>query len=90
MARLVSIEGIPVVNAGKNKPVRLVRGRRLKALTGAIQHLNTLLNQDSAEQNRASSRRYTPFLILGLPNSPAMKAFTTLFKTLTEAKAAKA
>lgn len=85
----VTIEGVPVPR-GNRKPVRLVRGRRLKALVGAISHLQTLRNQDEREGRKASARHYTPLLILGADNSVVSKAFKTLLIALKTAHDQKA
>ena len=90
MARSVSIEGVPIPTGNRKKPRRLVRGRRLKAVVSALQGLRTMMAQDTAESTRATAKGYTPFLILGAANSPARKAYTTLFAALTAAQAATA
>ncbi len=89
MATLFTSEGIPAPRKAKTKPQRIVRGRRLKTLVGAIQHLQTLANQDHAESVRAFTRGYTPFLILGTTNSNTMRQFNALLATLQAAKARK-
>ncbi|MBV9075164.1 MAG: hypothetical protein JOZ10_16180 [Acidobacteria bacterium] len=90
MARLVTIEGVPVPRGVRKKPGRLVRGRRLKTLVKAIEHMQTLANQDSAEATRAFVRGYTPYLILGNNNSATMRAFNTVLNTLKAARTATA
>lgn len=90
MARLVTAEGVPVPRTARKKPAMLVRGRRLKALNAAIHQLETLQNQDFAENARSAIRNYTPFLILGASNGKVMLAFNNLLKALKDAKAAKA
>lgn len=88
-ASSVTIEGVPAPKSNR-QPRLLVRGRRRKALIGALNHMTTLFNQDNAENRRASVRKYTPFLVLGGLNSKAMAAFTVMIETLIDAKLAKA
>ena len=85
----VTIEGVPAPRANR-KPRLLVRGRRRSALMSGLVSLQVLFNQDQAESRRASTRKYTPYLILGKANSRTFNALSTLLEGLEAAREAKA
>ncbi|TAL03831.1 MAG: hypothetical protein EPO07_05730 [Verrucomicrobia bacterium] len=87
---MVSIEGVPVPRSSRSKPRTIVRGKRRRQLIRAVKALQSLSNQDYAEDRRGAIHNYTPYLILGSQNSVHTTRFTGLLARLQESLAAKA
>lgn len=86
---MISVEGVSQRRAS-GKPKLLLRRSRRKAATHLLKALMVLENREYDENRRSAINNYSPFLILGAPNSRYTTALATLKARLQEALAAKA
>lgn len=87
---MVSAEGASVRRRGSGKPRLVVRGQRRKTTAELLHKLQTLINQDDAENRRSAIHNYNAYFVLGPASGRVRTALGHVMKALQDAMNAKA